>query len=197
MKPLGFYRPSQHTPHRLRRLPMGYTGDVGISVQGKPRGEVAQHPRHRFHVHPVLQCQGGESVAQIVEPHLGQSCPFQHPMEHMQHAVRGNRPAIGGREHPWAIAHFSSLFFQNAYRILCQRQGAVGVFRFQRRFHHFPVDAGDLPAYRSVTHLQTRSAAGSFAAILDVLQKTATKYGRKISAKTRRRSCAGLPSGRG
>ncbi len=56
-------------------------------------------------------------VAQVVEPHLGQSCPFQHPMEHMQHTVRGNRPAIGGRKHPGAIAHFLSLFFQNAYRM--------------------------------------------------------------------------------
>ena len=90
---------------------------MGIGVQGKPCREVAQHPGHGLHIYPVLQGQGGEGVAQVVEPHLGQSCPFQHPVEHMQHTVRGDGPAIGGREHPGAIAHFLSLFFQNAYRM--------------------------------------------------------------------------------
>ena len=98
-------RPRQHTPHGLCCLPLGCACDVGIGVQGKPCGEVAQHPGHGFHIHPVLQHQGSEGVSQVVEPHLGQSCPFQHPMEHMQHAVRGDWPAIGGREHPGAIAH--------------------------------------------------------------------------------------------
>lgn len=105
MYPLAPHRPRQHVPHRLRCLSLCCAGDMGVGVQGETRGEVAQHPRHRFHVHPVLQCQGGKGVAQIVEPHLGQSCPFQHPMEHMQHTVRGDRPAIGGRKHPGAIAH--------------------------------------------------------------------------------------------
>ena len=105
MYPLAPHRPRQHAPHRLRRLSLGCAGDVGIGVQGEPCGEVTQHPGHRFHVHSVLQGQGSESVAQVVEPHLGQSCPFQHPMEHMQHTVRGDRPAIGGRKHPGTIAH--------------------------------------------------------------------------------------------
>ena len=97
--------PRQHVPHRLRCLSLGSAGDVGIGVQGKPCGEVAQHPGHRFHIHPVLQHQGGEGVSQVVEPHLGQSCPFQHPVEHMQHTVRRDGPAIGGREYPGTIAH--------------------------------------------------------------------------------------------
>ena len=78
---------------------------MGVGVQGKPCGEVSQHSGHRFHVHPILQRQGGKGVAQIVEPHLGQPCPLQHPMEHMQHTVRGDWPAIGGREYPGTIAH--------------------------------------------------------------------------------------------
>ena len=97
--------PRQHTPHGLRRLPLGSTGDVGVGVQGEACGEVAQHPGHGLHIYPVLQGQGGEGVAQVVEPYLGQTCPFQHSVEHMQHTVRGNRPAIGGREYPGAIAH--------------------------------------------------------------------------------------------
>lgn len=72
----------------------------------------------------------------------------------MQYAVRGDGTAIGGWEHPGATPHFSSLFFQNAYRIFCQGQGTVGVFRFQGSLHHFPVDAGDLPPYPKVTPFQ-------------------------------------------
>ena len=93
-------------------------------------------------------------MAQVVESHLGQPGPFQHPMEHMQHTVRGDGPTVGRGEHPGAIAYFSSLFSQNAYRVLCQGQGAVGVFRFQGRFHHFPVDPGDLPPYPEVPPFQ-------------------------------------------
>lgn len=122
--------PRQHVPHRLRRLSLGCAGNVGIGVQGKPCGEVAQHPGHGFHIHPVLQGQGSEGVAQVMEPHFWQPCPFQHPMEHMQHTVWGDGPAIGGREYPRAIPHFSSLFSQKAYRILCQGQGTVGIFGF-------------------------------------------------------------------
>lgn len=65
--------PRQHVPHRLRRLTLDGTGDVGVGVQGETRGEVAQHPRHRFHVHPILQCQGGKGVTKLVEATNGHS----------------------------------------------------------------------------------------------------------------------------
>ena len=35
---------------------------MGVGVQGEPGAVVAQHPGHRFHVHSVLQGQGGERV---------------------------------------------------------------------------------------------------------------------------------------
>lgn len=47
--------PRQHTPHRLRRLPLGGTGDMGVGIESEACGEVAQHPGHRFHIYPVLQ----------------------------------------------------------------------------------------------------------------------------------------------
>ena len=62
MKCSRLNRPRQHTLHGLHRLPLGSAGDVGVGVQGKPCGKVAQHPGHGFHIHPVLQCQGGEGV---------------------------------------------------------------------------------------------------------------------------------------
>ena len=64
----GVERPRQHTPHGLRRLTLGGTGDVGIGVQGESCGKVAQHPGHRFHIHPILQGQGGEVVSDGQRP---------------------------------------------------------------------------------------------------------------------------------
>ena len=112
---------------------------MDVGVQGETRREVPQHPGHRFHVHSVLEGQGGIGVAQIVEPYPRQSRPFQHPVEHAQHTVRGDRPAGGTGEYPGAVSRFLPLCFQNAYRILCQRQGTVGVFRFQRGFDYLAV----------------------------------------------------------
>ena len=48
--------------HGFRRLPLGGGGHMGVGVQGEPGSVVAQHAGHRFHVHPVLQGQGGEGV---------------------------------------------------------------------------------------------------------------------------------------
>ena len=67
---------------------MGVGGDVGVSVQREARGVVAQHGGHRFHVHAVLQGHGREGVAEIVKADAGQPRPFQHPLEHVQYAVR-------------------------------------------------------------------------------------------------------------
>ena len=70
-------------------------------------------------------------VAQIMKAYPWQSRPFQHPLEHMQHAVRRHGASGGGREYPFAVTRFSSLLHQNVYRVCRQRQCAVGVFRFQ------------------------------------------------------------------
>ena len=56
---------------------------------------VPQHPGHCFHVYPILECQGGERVPQIMEPDPWQPRPFQYSVEHMEHAVRRDRPTGG------------------------------------------------------------------------------------------------------
>ena len=60
---------------------------MGVGVEGKSCGEVAQHAGHRLDVYPVLQSQCCEGVPQIVEPNLGQSRSLQHSVEHIQHAT--------------------------------------------------------------------------------------------------------------
>ena len=95
-----------------------------VGVQRKPCRKMPQHARHGLDVHAVLQGHGREGVAEVVKADAGQPRPFQHG---------------GGREHPLAVARFSSLLHQNVYRIRRQRQCAVGVFRFQRCFDHLAV----------------------------------------------------------
>ena len=51
-------------------------------------------------------------VAEVMEPNFGKSCPFQHPMEHIQHTVRGDWTSVGRREYILDFsAHFLSLLF--------------------------------------------------------------------------------------
>ena len=61
---------------------------MSVGVQCKPCRKMPQHARYGFDVHTVLQCQRCEGVTEIVEADAGQPCPFQHPLEHVQDAVR-------------------------------------------------------------------------------------------------------------
>ena len=44
---------------------------MGVGVQGEACGEVTEHAADRLDVHTVLQCNGGEGVAEVVESDLG------------------------------------------------------------------------------------------------------------------------------
>ena len=67
---------------------MGVSGDVGVGVQRKARGVVPEHTADGLDVHAVLQGHGREGVTQVMEAYPWQSRPFQHPLEHVQDAVR-------------------------------------------------------------------------------------------------------------
>ena len=56
-------------------------------------------------------------VAEIMKPNLRQARPVQHSVEHMKHAVRGDRAASGAREHIGTAGLLLSLLLQNAYCI--------------------------------------------------------------------------------
>ncbi len=86
-------------------------------------------------------------VAKVVEANLRQARSIQHPMEHMEHAVRGNRPAGRARKYIAAAGLLLPLLLQNAYRIRPQRDGSVGILGFQRSLPHLAVDAPHLTAH--------------------------------------------------
>ena len=90
---------------------------MGIGIQGEACGEVAQHAADRFDVHTVLQRNGCEGVAEIVEPDLRDASPLQHPLEHIVDAVRRDGTAVGRGEHIGVVG-FGFLLFQNFYRLL-------------------------------------------------------------------------------
>ena len=67
---------------------------MGIGVQGEACGEVAQHTGYRFDVHSVLQRDGGEGVAEVVESDLRDTSPLQHSLQHIVDAVWGAGAAV-------------------------------------------------------------------------------------------------------
>ena len=67
---------------------------MSVGVEGESGGEVAQHTGHCLDVYAILQRQRCKGVPEIVEPNLGQSCPLQHSVEHIQHTVRGDGASV-------------------------------------------------------------------------------------------------------
>ena len=60
---------------------------MGVGVQGETGGEVAQHAGYRLDVHAVLQGDGGECVAEVVESDLWDPGSGQHSLEHIVDTV--------------------------------------------------------------------------------------------------------------
>ena len=53
---------------------------MGVGVEGEAGGEVTQHAAYRLDVHAVLQGDGGEGVAEIVESNLRDSGSSQYSL---------------------------------------------------------------------------------------------------------------------
>ena len=90
---------------------------MGIGVQGEPCGKVTQHAGHGLDVHTILERDGCEGVAEVMEPNLRDASPLQHPFQHIIDAVRGDGAAVGGWEHV-LILGFGFLLLENFYRLL-------------------------------------------------------------------------------
>lgn len=52
-------------PHGLCRFKLGVGGHMSVGVQREACRVVAEHGRHRFHVHAILERHGYESVPQM------------------------------------------------------------------------------------------------------------------------------------
>ena len=96
---------------------------MSVGVQGETSAEVAENGRDGFHVHPVLQGQSGEGVAQIVEPHIGQPRPFQPTRRSIFRTLSGEMgPPLGDGTHTrcgfllLASQHSQGLFSQGITR---------------------------------------------------------------------------------
>ena len=74
--------------HRLCGLVLLLPCGVGVGAECESSVIVAEHTADGFDVHAVLQGHRREGVAEIVKADAWQPCPFQHPLEHVQHAVR-------------------------------------------------------------------------------------------------------------
>ena len=90
---------------------------MGIGVQSEACGEVAQHAGHGLDVHSVLQGDGGESVTEVVESDFRDTCPFQHPLQHIIYTVWRDGATVGGGEHILVVG-LGFLLFENFHRLL-------------------------------------------------------------------------------
>ena len=89
---------TQNISHGLGGFFLCRGSDVGIGVQGEACGEVPKHAGHRLDIHTVLQCDGGEGVAEVMESDLRDASPFKDSLEHIVHAVRGDGAAVGSHD---------------------------------------------------------------------------------------------------
>ena len=67
----SLYLQIQHIRHSLGSLLLSCCSDMGIGVQGEPGGEVAEHTGYSLDVYSVLEGDGCEGVAEVVESDLG------------------------------------------------------------------------------------------------------------------------------
>lgn len=86
LRPLSRLR--YEVAHGLGGLVLLLAGGVGVRPQREPGVIMPQHDRDRFDVHTVLEGQGGEGVAEIVEPEVLQPGVFQDALVQRGHRVR-------------------------------------------------------------------------------------------------------------
>ena len=72
---------------------------MGVGVQGESGREVPQHTGHRLDVYAVLQGDGCEGVAEVVESDLRDDSPLNYSLKHVIHTVWRDWATIGRGEH--------------------------------------------------------------------------------------------------
>ena len=122
---LGLESVGEKIPYRVCRLLLHRGGYMGVGVQRKPGGVVAQHGGEGFDIYSVLQGQHRKCVSEVMEAYPLQSRPFQNPLEHVQNAVRGHLTSV------WRGENIFVLLLHSPEHVDCfcsYRNTAVGVF---------------------------------------------------------------------
>lgn len=73
------------------------SGGVGIGSEGESGIVVAQHGGHRFDIHTVLESQGCEGMAEVMESDVWQISILQYLLVDVYHTVRVIHFSCGGR----------------------------------------------------------------------------------------------------
>ena len=68
---------------------------MGVGVEREAGGEMAEHTADRLDVHAILEGDGCEGVAEVVESDFRDACPCQYSFEHIVHAIRGDGATVG------------------------------------------------------------------------------------------------------
>ena len=107
----------QDISHGLGGFFLCRSGDMGIGVQCEPSRKVTQHAGHGLDVHTILERDGCEGVAEVMEPNLRDARSLRNPLQHVIYTVRGNGSATRRGKHIGVIG-FPFLFFQGFCRLL-------------------------------------------------------------------------------
>lgn len=159
-------------------------GGVGVGPQGKACVVVAQHGGDGFDVHAVLESQGGEGVAEIVEPEMLQTGVFQDPLVKGGHRVRMvHTSCAGGGEEPGVIRVLGVLLDEQLHRLLGDSDLPDGVLRLGTGDHkitrfifHSLFADGDGP----LLHVQVRPLQGHQLTLSDAADQLRAEHGQGV-----------------
>ena len=111
---------------------------MSISVQGEACGEVTQHAGHRLDVHTILEGNGSEGVAEVMESDLRDARSFEDTLQHIVDAVRGDGTTVGRGKHIGVVG-LALLLPQDFDCLRRDTDGPVGVLGFKRRLHDLAI----------------------------------------------------------
>lgn len=132
------HRLGNKTPHLFRRGLLHGGGGVGVGVQSKARGVVAQDGGHRLGVHAVLDRQRCVSVPEVMEADaLGDTRFFAQGLVEPPHTVGAvHLPGDRGGEHDRGEGVLAPLLDQQIHRLLGEEDRPDAVGRLGRADAH-------------------------------------------------------------
>ena len=107
--------------HSLRAGLFHLVCHMPVDIQRECSRSMSQSFLHDLNIIPCSNRCNRIRMSKVVETDFWQTCPLQHPVEHMEDTVRGDWATRGGWKYVLAVAAFFLLCFQNVYRIRRQR----------------------------------------------------------------------------